>query len=323
VQVRPERSLVTALHGWRPSRNEQFPMVLTALPRPLTTVAVAEGEHAPPVPVAALLRTGLTNAYVRMAAPGESAALTVGAGPPAGVRITDRQGHATDVAATPERVLSALEHMARWLRLLDLTNPASTLGEPIRLEIVPAGPDERVAGLDTPALGTAEDGAYHLRYARRGSGWAAPEVFIRLHNTTGRLLHVTLLDLTPGYGAHATLFPVAPIGPGRHTAAMRGGRIRVSLPAGERPVPGRSIRDWLVVVASERPFSADPYQLPPLAASTRGDRERDLVVPPSVAGDDWTTQRFELFTEVPDDQSGSAESASDRKPPESSTVIVR
>jgi hypothetical protein len=278
--VRPDRCLVVPMEGWEPGRESQFKVALAALPRPLTTVAG-------PLP------DGFSSAYVRPADSGESPDLIVEPGP-GGPRVTDRRGDGA-VDVSPDRLVPALEHMARWLRLLDLRNPGSALGEPIRLEIVPATPGDDLVPRDRPALEPDEDGAYHVRYEP-----GAPEIFIRLRNTSHRQLYVTLLDLTPRYGVHATLFPVQPIGPGRLAAALRGGRIRVSFPAGWPVEPGRVIRDRLVLVVAEQPFSADPYLLPALTETTRGTA-RDLggAVPPTTSGTDWTVQRpIELVTEV-------------------------
>lgn len=275
-RVYPERSLVRPVNGWQPGRDQQFPMVLTALPRPSITVAAADATGA-------AMLSDLRSAHLRPAEPGEPVTLTVGAGP-RGVRITDRQGHGADVDGDPDRVRAALEHIARWLRLRELTNPATALGEPIHLEIVPATDGQTVADLTTEPLSPGEDGAYQLAYTSAG---AAPEVFIRLANTSDRPLYVVLLDLTSRYAAHATLFPPAPIGSGRTVAALSGRRIRASLPRDE---PGRTVTDWLLLVACERPFDADPYLLPPLTDGAT--RELGEAGPP--AHDDWTTQRFEL-----------------------------
>ncbi|GIE35180.1 hypothetical protein Ait01nite_082250 [Actinoplanes italicus] len=273
-EVRPELSRVTPLYGWQPDRERQFGVVVTALPRPLATVGGFDPPDSP---------------FVRAAGPGEAVSLTVTAGP-GRVRITDRHGQHTDVADSPRQVVAALEHMARWLWLRDeLRNPVSALGEPIHVEVLPAGPGDTVE--------TTEDGGWRMRYAMTESGWAAPEIVVHLHNTSGRQLYVTVLNLTPRYAVNATLFPPAPIGAGRRVAALSGRRIRVSLPPGERPEPGRSISDWLVVVAAEQPFTAEPYLLPPVSGAVRG--VRDLVEAGPPAGEDWTTQRFEIRTEVP------------------------
>ncbi|BEL06352.1 hypothetical protein Q0Z83_045430 [Actinoplanes sichuanensis] len=270
--VRPELSLVTP-KGWHPDRDRQYPMMVTTLPRPPATVA---GFDVPPSP------------YVRTARPDEPVSLSVATGP-VSARITDRTGRCAEVAATPEQILAALEHMARWWWLRDeLRNPASGLGEPIRLEVVPAGPDDVVE--------VGDDGVVHARYTWTTSGWVAPEVHIHLHNTSDRLLYVTVLDLTPRYGAGAHLFPPAPIGPGRRTAARLGRRIRIRLPKDEPPVPGREASDWLLVVAAEEPFEAGPYLLSPVDGFVASTRDAEPAEPPET---DWTVQRYEIRTRVP------------------------
>ncbi|GAA2851112.1 hypothetical protein Acy02nite_34550 [Actinoplanes cyaneus] len=273
-EVRPELSLVEPLN-WVPDRDRQYAMVVATLPRPRATVAGFEVPESP---------------YLRNAREDEPVALTVRTGP-GGARITDHQGRGTDVAGTPEQILAALEHLARWLWLRDqLRNPDSRLGEPIRLEVVPAGPGDVVE---------VTDGAVRVDYAWTGSGWTAPEVYIHLYNTSNRLLYVTVLDLTPRFAAHARLYPPAPIAAGHRTAAREGRRLRISLPAGEQPRPGLEVSEWLLVVASERPFGAEPYLLPPLAGFVHPVRDVDDADPPAGDGTDWTVQRFEIRTRVP------------------------
>ncbi|GAA4971167.1 caspase family protein [Actinoplanes utahensis] len=278
-EVRPELSLVTPLPGWRPDPDRQYPVAITALPRPVATVAGADVSGSP---------------YLRAAEDGEPVTLTVTAAGPGRAHITDRQGRTVEVDAAPEQVTATLEHVARWLWLRDeLRNDGSRLGEPIRLEFVPVAPEQTVEDLGGRS--------YQAEYTWDGTRWTAPEIHLHLHNTADRQLYVTVLDLTPGYAVHAKLFPPAPIGAGRKVAAMEGRRIRISLPASEPPEPGRSNSDWLVVVASERPFAADPYLLPRLGIGSREVRDMEAVGPPTSTGGDWTVQRYELRTRVPND----------------------
>jgi hypothetical protein len=320
VRVLTERSLVVPAEAWEPERERQFRVVLTGVPMPRTTVAVtgdavtagalvtAMGTHGP---------GGGPSAHVRPAAVDEHADLTVevAAG---SLWITDGTGERlADGPPDIRGTVDTLEHLARWRQIRDLGNPLSGLKNPIDIEIVPAVPGVTEAPKTGGALRPEDDGAYHLRYEGDGSGWAAPEIFVRLHNTGSAELYCVLLDLTGRFGVHAALFPGAPIGPGMRGAAMRGRRIRVSLPDGVVPEPGRRVTDWLVLVVAEKQFSEEPFLLPPLGGKVRagtrniafhgllerlGERAmlRDFGAADADAAYDWNTRTVRVVTDVPE-----------------------
>lgn len=288
TRVLTERSLVEPVGGWRPAADEQFRVVLTAVPEASTAVRFVGDD------VAGLVRAA-TGPYVRAAGPDETPDLdaTLRHGR---VRIAEHDG--PEITTTdPGRAPAVLAHLARWRRIRDLRPPTTGLADAVRIEIVPATPGLSRAPERGGALTPDRTGVYRLEYRREGHTWAPPELFIRLLNRSDRELYCVLLDLTGDHGVNAGLFPGAPIAAGKRGAALRGRRIRASLPDGV-PAPGRSSTDWLVAVAAERRFSADPFVLPPLGqAPDQPGPLRTLTAADPLA--DWTTTVARLVIEVP------------------------
>lgn len=100
------------------------------------------------------------------------------------------------------RTMACLEHVARWLRLAGLGNPATAL-PPGTVEVRLEDPDGRLAG---------DDGVLRLAYA----GATAPPFRVSLTNTATRPLWCALLDLTDTYGVFADALPAGSValGPG-------------------------------------------------------------------------------------------------------------
>ena len=299
VTVLTERSIVEP-DGWTPDPGRQYQVVFTGLPQPPLTLSVDE-------PADEWRRATAGSPWLRVAAPGERDApdLRVSEPGPGRTRIHGVDGSvlAPDIAeADPvrraRRTVRAGEHIARWRRVRELTNPASAVAG-VRLEIVSALPGERGAPLRPGA-----DGLLRLRYRRENGGWVAPTVFVRLHNTTGRALYCVLLDLTGRYRIHAGLFPGAFVGPGLRGAALDGRPVRFSLPAGQTVEAGAWTRDWLKLVVAEREFGARPFEQGALDdAASRGvpamaTMTRDVG---PIADDryDWTATVLGVATEVP------------------------
>lgn len=286
TRVLTGRSLVEPLGGWRPGLDEQFRVVVTDLPEPVTTVRLDGGAE---------LIGAITGPYVRPAGPGDTPSLhaRVHGGR---VRIADhdeREITTTDVVRAP----AVLAHLARWQQIRDLRNPLTELGGAVQIEIVPAAPGRRRVPENGPAMAPDRTGVHRLPYRWDGQEWQPPELFIRLHNRSYRQLYCVLLDLSADYSVNADLFTVAPIGSGRRGTALRGRRVRATLPDGP-PAPGRSSTDWLVVVAAEQPFSAEPFLLPPLGRTPEEPRPVRTLTAADLPGD-WVTSVARLVIEVP------------------------
>jgi hypothetical protein len=123
-----------------------------------------------------------------------------------------------------------------------------------------------------------------LEYRRRGDGFEAPAMFLRLVNRADRDLFVGVLDLTDRYRCHAALFPTARIRAGHRVALREGRPIPAALPADRAVVPGALARDWLKVIVSETDFDASAFEMPALDEPSRVSR--------SAAGTGSTLERL-------------------------------
>jgi hypothetical protein len=148
------------------------------------------------------------------------------------------------------RTIDALEHVARWLRLSNLTNPTSQLGtHAVRSAVV------------TPGGRTEDGGTVEIAYA----GEKAPKFTVTLENTTTVPLWAGLLDLTDSYGIYTDAFPAGRValGPGERTSLELGGEVPDALWK-EGTV---SVTDVLVVVTSTIEFDPRSLQQGDLAVS--------------------------------------------------------
>ena len=319
VEVRTELSLVEPVPGWSPGRDEQFPVVVTAVPLPPATVAVAG-----PDPAAAELRAAIAgSAHLRLVTPdhAEVPDLRATLADSGHLVITDRNGERLETrehvgAYAVEETRSALEHIARWLLVWRLTNPATALTAPVRIEIVEPEPGQQLIGPNGRLLQPDENDAFAVEYRATAQGWTPPEVFIRLRNTGNAPLYCVLLDLTPRFKVDPVLFPGDFIAAGGTGSCLRGRRINAHLPAGMPVRPGARISDRLKLLVAEEQFSVEPFRLPALgrplgpvrgALSAGGLIERlgtravyrDLGDAELPTGYDWTTAEVTLTTSVP------------------------
>jgi len=149
-----------------------------------------------------------------------------------------------------ERTIDALEHVARWLRLLNLTNPTSQLAaDAMHVAVV-------------TAEGRTEDGdTVQIAYA----GEKPPRFTVTLENTTKAPLWAALLDLTDSYGIYTDAFAAGRValGPGEKTSLELGGEVPDVLWK-EGTV---TVTDRLVVVTSTIEFDPRSLQQGDLAVS--------------------------------------------------------
>ncbi|MEV6344077.1 caspase family protein [Actinoplanes sp. NPDC051851] len=316
TEVQALTSLVTPEGGWEPARDRQFPVVVTGLPLPPATVAIGGSD---PEAVRRITGALAGSPHAREAEPGTLPDLRVQAGGSGRVLVTELGVRVADLtmlgANGPYEVVGAIEHLARFRLLSRLRNPATALGDPVRIEVLAPEPGQDRVGATDGELLTPEDGVYRLRYRWTGAGWAPPGVFIRLHNTTGRRLYCVLLDLAPRFRVHAQLFPGDFIGPGLRAAAFDGRRVRASLPAGMLAEPGAAADDRLKLIVAEEQFSDLPFLMPSLGTPVLTDRglgrsgllerlagrlvHRDLDLADDGTAYDWTTATAVLRVEVP------------------------
>jgi len=332
VGVGAQRSPVAPI-GWQPDPDRRYPVVVSRVPLPATTVAIGTaggtGDPGTSGRVAAAIRSagpdGGPSPHLRLVPagdPAQPAELVVDTPAPGRFRILGADGTCLtgDIpdrdGSGPARTVQQLEHIARWRQIRDLANDQSRLAGAVRLEVVPAGPGEPTAPLAGPSLPAGADGGLALAYRPGPSGWQAPEVFIRLHNPTDRRLYCVLLDLTDRFRIHPALLPGTFIGPGQTAAAAGGRPITLSLPPGREVRPGAEVSDWLLLIVAEDEINSDVFRLPRLGepgpARTRAPAgmasiverlgltalHRDADPPPDTAGD-WWTATLRVVTRVP------------------------
>lgn len=236
LRVLADRSLVAPV-GWLPEVDRQYPMVTTSVPLPPDRVALG-GHASDDADTVALVTAALAGAapggrpspHVRPADPAVEPELRIRAPRPGTVLITGGDGTPLvpealcRTEADAADVVTDLEHIARWRRVKALANPSSALGRAVTVEVVPARPGERTDPGDRPALRPSSDGAVRIDYRWENGGWSAPDVFIRLRNTTNARLYVVLLDLTDRFRITPALFAGHWIAPA-HTTVVGGGRV--------------------------------------------------------------------------------------------------
>ncbi|GAA1594346.1 caspase family protein [Actinoplanes couchii] len=304
VRAGTMRSTVEPI-GWEPVPDVRYRMVLTEVPFPAVAVVTGSARVADDL---------LRSPHVRVLAAEDGAQadrllrVDVTGNGDHWIRSADLERLAGPVPVA--EVAGQVEHIARWTQIQKLANPNSGLADRVHLEIVPAEPGERVPPAGRPAL---PPGRVELHYLPDGT---PPSVFVRLRNSGPVPLYFVLLDLTDRFRMDADLFDGAFVRGEWAAVAGRGGPITVSLPPDRKAVPGASVTDWLLLLASEEEFSAEPFHLPRLGETSalrsapgglRGvlgrlgmqAARREFTVPQEVAAD-WTTVMVEVRTSVPE-----------------------
>jgi len=149
-----------------------------------------------------------------------------------------------------ERTIDALEHVARWLRLSNLTNPTSQLGpHAVRVAVV------------SEAGSTEDGGTVEITYA----GEKPPKFTVTLENTVQVPLWAALLDLTDSYGIYTDAFAAGRValGPGERTSLELAGEVPDAL----WQEGTLAVTDRLVVVTSTIEFDPRSLQQGDLAVS--------------------------------------------------------
>jgi len=325
LEVLTERSRVEPA-GWLPDTGRQYSVVLSHAPLPSTTVVIGgrpkddpDLAHRVTAALGAAGPGGTPSPYVRAVPIDEDAALRVSTSG-GEIRVTGFDGTALtgDLAACGTAgVVARLEHIARWRTVKALTSTSSALADAVRLEVVPVGPGVTTAPRTGGAIAPAgPDEVVLLEYERRAGDWLAPQVFLRLRNTSGRRLYCVLLDLTDRYAIHPDLFPGDYVGAGQAAAAFDGDPVEFSLPQ-DRPVrPGAEVKDWIQLIVAEEEFGSDCFRLDPLGTrdATGASRSGPLSGVLDLLGQaamhriarrrprsayDWTTVLVPVVTRVP------------------------
>ncbi|MEV6906081.1 caspase family protein [Amycolatopsis sp. NPDC051071] len=308
---------------WKPDPAMQYPVVLSRTPLPAAQVVVGGTPEDDPAACTRVTEAIRTSAYLSAAQlddPTSGLRMHVTAVQREGREvfrvlrsdrtpiIPDVDGHSDGSA---HLVVSKMAHVARWTQIKELANPWSALTGAVRLEIVAAYPGVAVAPREDFPIPISDNGTIALTYHRTADGWAPPEVFVRLRNTTQHRLWCVLLNLTDRYRSHATLFPGGFLAPMAVAAAAEGNRIPVVLPPERTIKPGAASMDWCKLIVSEREINPIALELPALGeqfargggpqtvtASLGWEPVRDMTVP-SLPGSDWYTSLLPVVTQIP------------------------
>ncbi len=136
-----------------------------------------------------------------------------------------------DLSDRPRRAVEYLEHLARWIRLANLSNPSSRLAaDSVRVDFFLVKGGRKMAPIDAASSGSG----IRLNYEYRDGEWHQPRIRIRLTNTGKRRLYCMLLDLTDRFKVSAALLPGGGVwldpSPKNEVWAFNGDDIPVSLP---------------------------------------------------------------------------------------------
>ncbi|MEV6423800.1 caspase family protein [Streptomyces sp. NPDC051662] len=263
--VEPLRALVTPV-GWTPDPARIYPVAVSALALPPTTVVVDGGDRTllDAIDAAPLLRLADGGS-----GPGSGQVFKVVVRDDGRARVLRRDGTEATAPLPVHRVPDCLVHLTRWHQLLDLANPASSLASLVDVD-VSVWNGERIL----------PDGHGEIRCAFDNG--REPLLSVRIHNRShDRTLWCVLLDLTDSYAGHSALFPGDFIGPGRTGYALGNAPVHLSLPASRKAEPGAYARDWLKLIVAEGEFGTVPFQLGPWSADAppaARDPEEDHVL---------------------------------------------
>ncbi len=204
LEVRPDFSLVDPV-AFLPDENKTYKALVTALPLPLIGVGL-EGEDAG----LALVRQALAAAgpgggpsmYVQEQAETPRLRLKAEAGEYTITRFGDEKLLTSVLAgydkATAAKAVQRLEHVARWMRTSELSNPATSLPpDAVTMEFT-----QKDQPLDIQDI--------RLSYTQEAGKWKQPSVVVKIRNNSDRTLHCTILDLDE-YFAVSVLFTQQPV----------------------------------------------------------------------------------------------------------------
>ena len=284
IQVGPGESVVTIELANRqaPDSDAQFKALVVALPLPPVTVAMHGDATA-----LGLVRNALGGEWtsrpsllVRESRAGEADGeralqLTAADGTYRIRRCGDiyplsilTEGY---TPASADLVVARLEHIARWLNILFLTNPTSQLSPSgVEMAIFPIDP---MSGAEASEPLSATE--FRFGYTRIDGEWVSPRIKLRLRNTTNRALHCCLLDLTESFGVVPELLPggsvrLAPKGEvGDEVWANNNEPIDLYIPPDLQNEGVTSLRDVLKLIVSTDEVSGYWLQQSDLDVTTR------------------------------------------------------
>lgn len=116
----------------------------------------------------------------------------------------DRPLYAVVEGGRGDKAIAYLEHIARWMGVANLFNPATRLApDAVRIDVFLVDRDGHMKKLDTAASGTG----LRLHYEYWDGEWHEPQIKLKLTNNTKRRLYCMLFDLTERFKVTGALLP--------------------------------------------------------------------------------------------------------------------
>ncbi|MBK7407016.1 MAG: caspase family protein [Saprospirales bacterium] len=228
--------------------------------------------------------------------------------------------------ANGSEFLQRVGMVARWVQMLELANPQTTLqdGE-IKIELFRLTEPGKQADSD-PAVPEDWRQAVSFRYFYQEGKWTLPAMQLKLTNTGTRTLWVSVLYMTSNFGMFNPLLPKQELGPGQEAWLLdvaHGVPHRSILLQMEQAYHSwgiNQISDYLKVLVCTEEFSTDNFNQAGLPLDEREGGTRGFALWEDLSQTDWLTREIELrvvrpfdpvevreiFTQMPTGFSGKA-----------------
>jgi pimeloyl-ACP methyl ester carboxylesterase len=197
------------------------------------------------------------------------------------MRAADDRALVVDIKGANEanarQAVARLEHVARWMRIAALANPASRINlasVELSIELLPAA--NAPASAQPSVMNAAETGELRLPYAYNNGKWEASSFRVKIRNNSAQRLYCILLDLTDTYQITSELIPNGLwLNPGEEAFANSGEPIFAEVPDNLWQLGVSEIKDLLKLIVSTEecdPTLLDQGELDvsAKAGSTRG-----------------------------------------------------
>ena len=209
-----------------------------------------------------------------------------------------------------QKVKQHLEHIARWMRVLELANPAIEKIPPDAVKLQIFQGDQEI-----------KDIPIRLEYEFRGSRWHPPEIQVKLTNQSEYPLYCAILGLAENYEISASWFEAGGIWlkPGEEAWTLGGKPIYFKIPKSLWEEGVTEFQDTLKLIVSTAEFDARLLEQGELGGADEIPQARGIAGHPNALNrlfykvgnrtfsiqpedefyDDWTTTQLEFVTVRP------------------------
>ena len=296
-----------------------FKAVVTSLPLPPKGVLIQGEEAGVELARAALLAVGAhqqPSLYIREVTTPEAAEFKLLARDgqylitrPADDRplVAQIQGYTT---ATALQAIQRLEHIARWMNIVELSSPATSRIPPDAVQMVIYQEGREL-----------QDAQIRLEYRQERGRWQKPPFKIKLKNTSDESLYCAVLDLTEQYKVDPGLFETGGVWlqPGEEAWALGGKTLYATIPNELLAQGITEFKDIYKLIVSTSEFDStlleqDKLDLPHTTRALAGQRKGTLnrlmnrvqsrdfsATPDEEEYDDWVTSQITMTTVHPRD----------------------